>query len=132
MFFTWFPCFILTKKNSGGLAQKQYKARAAEQQRPRHFLSSCSVSLVCSPLHRHRPAVSPTDSMSTFQDGGRKQKEIKACSGQICPFHMCMRAQSRLTLCDLMDCIPLGSSVHGILQARILVSIAISSSRGSS
>ena len=26
--------------------------------------------------------------------------------------------QSRQTLCDLMDCGPPGSSVHGILQAR--------------
>ena len=29
-------------------------------------------------------------------------------------------AQSCLTLCNLMDCSPPGSSVHGILQARIL------------
>ena len=28
--------------------------------------------------------------------------------------------QSRLTLCDSMDCSPLSSSVGGILQARIL------------
>ena len=37
-----------------------------------------------------------------------------------------------LTLCDPMDCSPLGSSVHGILQARTLEWVAISSSRGSS
>ena len=37
-----------------------------------------------------------------------------------------------LTLCDPMDCGPPGSSVHGILQARILEWIAISFSRGSS
>ena len=30
------------------------------------------------------------------------------------------------TLCDAMDCSPLGSSVHGILQARILECVAIS------
>ena len=30
------------------------------------------------------------------------------------------------TLCDPMDCSPPGSSVHGILQARILERIAIS------
>ena len=41
-------------------------------------------------------------------------------------------AQWCLTLCDLMDCSPPGSSVHGILQARILDWVAISSSRGSS
>ena len=28
--------------------------------------------------------------------------------------------QSCLTLCDAMDCSPPGSSVHGVLQARIL------------
>ena len=36
--------------------------------------------------------------------------------------------QSCLTLCDLMDCSPPGSSVHGILQARTLEQAAISSS----
>ena len=35
-------------------------------------------------------------------------------------------------LCNPMDCSPPGSSVHGILQARILEWVAISSSRGSS
>ena len=40
--------------------------------------------------------------------------------------------QSCLTLCDPMDCSPVGSSVHGILQARILEWVAISFSRGSS
>ena len=39
---------------------------------------------------------------------------------------------SCLTLCDPMDCSPPGSSVHGILQARILERVAISSSRRSS
>ena len=41
-------------------------------------------------------------------------------------------AQSCLTLCDPMDCSLPGSSVHGILQARILEWVAISFSRGSS
>ena len=41
-------------------------------------------------------------------------------------------AQSCPTLCDPMDSNPPGSSVHGILQARILEGVAISSSRGSS
>ena len=44
----------------------------------------------------------------------------------------CAHAQPCLTLCDAMDCSPPGSSVHGILQARILEWVAISSSRGSS
>ena len=41
-------------------------------------------------------------------------------------------AQSCPTLCDPVDCSPPGSSVHGILQARILEWVAISFSRGSS
>ena len=40
--------------------------------------------------------------------------------------------QSCLTLCDPMDCSPLGSFVHGIPQARILEWVAIPFSRGSS
>ena len=40
--------------------------------------------------------------------------------------------QSCPTLCDPMDCSPPGSSVHEILQARILEWVAISFSRGSS
>ena len=43
-----------------------------------------------------------------------------------------LAAQSCLTLCELMDYGPPGSSVHGILQARILKWVAISFSRGSS
>ena len=41
-------------------------------------------------------------------------------------------AQSCLTLCNPVDCSPLNSSIHGILQARILEWVAISFSRGSS
>ena len=40
--------------------------------------------------------------------------------------------QSCLTLCDTMDYSLPGSSVHGILQARILEWLAMPSSRGSS
>ena len=41
-------------------------------------------------------------------------------------------AQSCPTLCDPVDCSPPGSSIHGILQAKILEWVAISFSRGSS
>ena len=49
-------------------------------------------------------------------------------------FLLCVHAESLKscpTLCDPMNCSPPGSSVHGILQARILEWVAISSSRGS-
>ena len=42
---------------------------------------------------------------------------------------MCSVAKLCLTLCDLMDCGPPGSSVQGILQARILEWAAISFSQ---
>ena len=44
----------------------------------------------------------------------------------------CMHAQllSHVWLCDPMDCSPQDSSIHGILPARILEQVAISSSRG--
>ena len=54
---------------------------------------------------------------------------------QALPFMAAAAAKSLqlgLTLCDAMDCSPPGSSVHGILQARTLEWVAMSSSRGSS
>ena len=48
-------------------------------------------------------------------------------------FCMCAKSlQSCLTLCDPADCSLSGTSVHGILQARILKWVVISLSRGSS
>ena len=52
-------------------------------------------------------------------------------------YHTCAAAaaakslQSCPTLCNPMDCSPLGSSVHGILQTTILECVAMPSSRGS-
>ena len=46
--------------------------------------------------------------------------------------HLRIRIITFPTLCDLVDCSPPGSSVHGILQARILEWVAMPSSRGSS
>ena len=46
--------------------------------------------------------------------------------------YMLLCAQSFSALCNPMDCSPPGSSVHGILQARILEKVAMPSSRGSS
>ena len=50
------------------------------------------------------------------------------------PFHFLawVLNQSRPTLCDPMNCIPSGSSVYGIFQARILEWVAMPLSRGSS
>ena len=57
-------------------------------------------------------------------------------TGLVSQFHlserMCVPAQSYPTFCDPIDCSPPGSSVHGILQARILEWVAMPSSRGAS
>ena len=47
------------------------------------------------------------------------QLQVKVLITQLCP-----------TLCDPMDCSPPDSSVHGILQARILEWAAMRSTRG--
>ena len=44
---------------------------------------------------------------------------------------MCIHAKSRPTLCDPIDCSPLGFSAHGILQAGVLEWVAMYSSGGS-
>ena len=48
------------------------------------------------------------------------------------PVCVCVCTQLCTALCNPMDCRPPGSSVQGILQARVLEWAAISSSRGSS
>ena len=54
-----------------------------------------------------------------------RRTEMKICV-------VCLVDQSCLILCKPMDCSPPGSSVHGILQARMLEWVAIPFSRGSS
>jgi len=52
------------------------------------------------------------------------------CDEVLKTMHACLVTQLYTPLWDPMDCSPPGSSVHGILQARILAWVAISSSRG--
>ena len=55
------------------------------------------------------------------------------CSESSFPLNtvLCLVAQSCPILCNSMDCSPPGSSVRGILQARVLEWVAMPSSRGS-
>ena len=77
------------------------------------------------------------------QTEGTSDKEFKKFVMVLLPgshyinLHLCVwvtakSLQSCLTLCDPMDCSLPGFSLHGILQARILESVAMPSSRGSS
>ena len=61
--------------------------------------------------------------MKSIRDGKNCTAKVEVCvymCAQLCP-----------TLYDSMDCNLFGSSVHGILQARILEWVAISFYRGS-
>ena len=65
---------------------------------------------------------------------GHDWSDLAACCSVLCYAVLCCAKslQSSPTLCNLMDCSPPCSSVHGILQARILEWVAISFSRESS
>ena len=60
----------------------------------------------------------PSELHSLHLLNSNKVKKVKVLVTRSCP-----------TLCDPMDCSPSGSSVHGILQARILEWVAIPFSR---
>ena len=55
-----------------------------------------------------------------------KKLKIKLC---VCMCVCVYQSLSHVQLCDLMDCSLPGSSIHGILQARILEWVAIPFSR---
>ena len=65
-----------------------------------------------------------------WKNGTEYLKEDVVCiyHGMMCP----QLLQSFLTLCHPVDCSLPGSSVHGILQVRILEWVAMPSSKGSS
>ena len=64
---------------------------------------------------------------NTRLTGDPENKILNTSALCICMF---LVDQSRPTLCDPMDWIPPGSSVHEIFQARIMESVAISLSPG--
>ena len=84
----------------------------ATQQQPIHILSHVLLN-TCT--HKTKPAV--LNSQGTY---------IFFFLYTHTHRHCCSLAKSCPTLCDLMDCSPPGSSVHVVLQARILEWIAIS------
>ena len=63
----------------------------------------------------------PSDRISQQPSADRESEKVKVLVAQLCS-----------TLCDPMDYSPPGSSVHGILQARILKWVGILFSRVSS
>ena len=80
--------------------------------------------------HIPRPEARDSELTGYFSAHGhpRTCAADSSLKGVSCPRSMCMRAKllSRIQLCHPMDCSRPGSSVHGILQARILEWVAIS------
>ena len=69
----------------------------------------------------------------TEEPGGLQSMDRKSWTQRLNHHSLCAKSlQSCPTLCDAMDHSTPGSSVHGILQARILEWVAMPSSRGSS
>ena len=87
--------------------------------------------------YRHRSShcwENPTPNSPTVpRNQGLREWEGRSDSLWIIIYYvLCSVTQLCLTLCDPMDRSPPGSSVHGILQARMLEWVAMPSSRGSS
>ena len=66
-------------------------------------------------------------SLSKLLGDSEGQGSLECCSAWSCKVK-----ESEVALCDPMDCSQPGSSVHGILQARIVQWVAIPFSWGSS
>ena len=58
----------------------------------------------------------------------KRELDTKKCPQGVCVCVHAKSLQSRPTLCDPMDYSHIGSSVHGILQARILEWVSMPSS----
>ena len=94
-----------------------------------HFSLSCigegnGNPLQCSCLENPRDGEAWWAAISVVAQSRTRLKQISSSSNQCC-MHACMLS------CFSMDWSPPGSSVHGILQARILEWFAISSCMGS-
>ena len=91
-------------------------------------------SLIFSLTHGHKLGWDPSGECQHTRNNEKTIWKDLASKLSTHPYKIgvCVCVQSRLTLCDPVDCSLPGFSVHGIFQARILEWVAISSSRGSS
>ena len=95
------------------ISQRLLKLTSIESVMPSNHLTFCCPLLLL-------PSIFPR--ISVFSNETAPHMDILcAKSPQSCP-----------TLCGPMDCSPPGSSVHGILQGRLLEWVAMPSARGSS
>ena len=71
-------------------------------------------------------------SLAGYSPWGGKESDRTEATEHACCHAKVLVTQLCPTLCHTMDCSPPGSSVHGILQARTLEWVAMTSSMGSS
>ena len=96
------------------------------------LLSLCSRARELQPLS---PCATPEAHAPERPHSTREaelEKSLHSSEGPAQPKLLAKLLQSCPTLCDAMDCSPTGSSLHRILQVRILEWIAMPFSRGSS
>ena len=91
-----------------------------------HFKAWISVVVHVFSVMRHHQCFGPGFFMTPR--GSPRPCSPSPSPGDLCSVCVC----SAVSDCDPTDCSPPGSSVHRILQARVLEQVAISSSRGSS
>ena len=104
----------------------QSTALSIGRQSDKSFTEQDTVFPTASPSHQEIHT-----SLLTSSTRGQTEKQEELLIPQLVTVHAKL-IQLCLTLCIPMDHSLFGSSVHGILQARILEWVAISSSRGSS
>ena len=105
------------------------------------LINSKSKSLSCFPSYLYYTVVSYVSSIhggscftlsASVSDSSDLPSSVDHTEPPHFDMHVWSVTQSCLTICNSVDCYPRGSSVHGILQARMLQWAAISVSRRSS
>ena len=98
-------------------------------------LVSCQTLVLPLALHSHMLHILVNNFLRSVRVWSPNSTGNRVCFSplllSVIIYYCCVRILC-LTLCDPVDCSPPGSSVYGILQARILEWIGMPSSRGSS
>ena len=97
-------------------------------------LKMCSINLSGFLSHLRRVIIGAENKLSLMHSSQELITKATTTTATIFEslYYGVTQLLSRVWPCDLMDCCPPASSVHGILQARILEWVAILFSRGSS
>ena len=107
------------------------RGRAGDMQGYVARATQSHIKNLMEPLVGTKEPILESDVKTSVYDSLDKKHQIIAALLQWCV--LCAKSfEPCLILCDPMNCSPSDSSVHGILQARILEWVAMPSSRGSS